>query len=164
MHYSRWLTHGNPEIVIRQMKSPCSVDGCEKNARAHGYCSKHLVRWQKHGDPLFEAPILGRPLKSEVLSYTGVHKRLERQRGAATNFRCVDCGEGAREWSYDGRDTSEHFDIVRGSRVAYSLALEHYEPRCVSCHRKHDGAGNRGRNANGSFATRGERSLAGMGQ
>ena len=30
---------------------PCSVDGCEKRARARGLCWAHYKRWQRHGDP-----------------------------------------------------------------------------------------------------------------
>lgn len=30
----------------------CSVEGCEREARARGWCMKHYHRWWKHGDPL----------------------------------------------------------------------------------------------------------------
>lgn len=30
----------------------CSVDGCSNAIRAHGFCPKHLYRWEKYGDPL----------------------------------------------------------------------------------------------------------------
>lgn len=30
----------------------CTVNGCESNTIARGYCSKHYQRWAKHGDPL----------------------------------------------------------------------------------------------------------------
>jgi hypothetical protein len=153
MHYSRWQTHGDPSIVHVQQKVPCEVSGCTTNAHAHGYCPKHLARWKKHGDPLFEAPTLGRPLKGDVLTFGGVHKRLARTHGSASRHLCVDCGAQAKEWSYDGRDGAEQHELVRGSRVAYSLDLTHYQPRCVSCHRKFDHAGDRDRNADGSFAT-----------
>jgi hypothetical protein len=40
----------------------CSIDGCEKRARAAGLCSGHHYRWKRHGDPLggrrFKAPPL----------------------------------------------------------------------------------------------------------
>ena len=29
----------------------CTVDGCDKTARARGWCSMHYERWRKHGDP-----------------------------------------------------------------------------------------------------------------
>lgn len=30
----------------------CSVDGCDKRCRGHGYCHAHYRRWVKYGDPL----------------------------------------------------------------------------------------------------------------
>jgi hypothetical protein len=30
----------------------CSVDGCERVVKGHGWCSMHYQRWKKHGDPL----------------------------------------------------------------------------------------------------------------
>lgn len=30
----------------------CSITGCEKAARARGWCSAHYGRWRVHGDPL----------------------------------------------------------------------------------------------------------------
>jgi hypothetical protein len=30
----------------------CSVDDCERNAVARGYCTKHYEQWSIHGDPL----------------------------------------------------------------------------------------------------------------
>jgi hypothetical protein len=30
----------------------CSIDECENNAIARGWCSKHWVRWRNHGDPV----------------------------------------------------------------------------------------------------------------
>lgn len=37
---------------------PCSVDGCSRRHKAHGYCSLHYRRWLRHGD-------------AEALRYTG---------------------------------------------------------------------------------------------
>ena len=30
----------------------CSIDGCEKEHVARGFCSMHWQRWREHGDPL----------------------------------------------------------------------------------------------------------------
>lgn len=32
-------------------KPTCSVDGCERSARARGWCPMHYSRWRHHGDP-----------------------------------------------------------------------------------------------------------------
>jgi len=29
----------------------CSLDGCERREKSHGYCSLHLKGWERHGDP-----------------------------------------------------------------------------------------------------------------
>jgi DNA-binding CsgD family transcriptional regulator len=31
----------------------CSIEGCDGDLLAHGWCRKHYLRWYKHGDPLF---------------------------------------------------------------------------------------------------------------
>ncbi|MEP9384531.1 hypothetical protein [Nocardioides sp. KR10-350] len=68
-------------------------------------------------------------------SYAAVHSRLQRRRGSAWGWACVDCGEHAEEWSYDGGDPDERVD-AKGRR--YSLDLSRYVPRCVPCHRRLD--------------------------
>lgn len=30
----------------------CSIEGCERPAQARGWCSLHLQRWRRNGDPL----------------------------------------------------------------------------------------------------------------
>lgn len=32
--------------------SYCIVQDCEKRVKSHSYCSMHLERWKRHGDPL----------------------------------------------------------------------------------------------------------------
>ena len=66
--------------------------------------------------------------------YHTFHGRMLRHRGPARHHACVDCEGSAEEWSYDHKDAAELMD--GGKR--YSLKYEHYEPRCVSCHRKLD--------------------------
>ncbi len=33
------------------MNGVCSADGCERKARARGWCEKHYQRWRRNGDP-----------------------------------------------------------------------------------------------------------------
>lgn len=132
----------------------CSIDGCGRRFHARKLCSMHLQRLVKHGDPLFDSPILGRPLKGEYPTFGAIHKRLSRQRGPAKNYSCVDCRERAAEWSYEGGCPHEMRGMVRGSLVPYSENLDLYVPRCVRCHRVFDRAGEgRIRDESGRFTS-----------
>ncbi|WP_141898688.1 hypothetical protein [Paramicrobacterium agarici] len=132
-------------------KTKCSVDGCDRLSHAHTFCTMHLRRWEKHGNPLVVGERNGRPLKGEVPTWGAIHRRLYRTRGKASSYSCVDCGRAAREWSYNGKDERALFEDFNGTAVAYSLDLNNYDPRCTSCHRKYDGAGKRPRNSKGQF-------------
>jgi len=33
----------------------CSIEGCDRPVRARGWCGAHYVKWQRHGDPLWQA-------------------------------------------------------------------------------------------------------------
>lgn len=39
----------------------CSMDGCEDDASARGWCPRHYQRWRKHGDVHYEPAIPGQP-------------------------------------------------------------------------------------------------------
>ena len=32
----------------------CIVDGCLKGIHSRNFCTKHYLRWWRHGDPLYE--------------------------------------------------------------------------------------------------------------
>lgn len=57
MHYSRWKSHGDPQVTKprRRVEKACVVTGCEKPWLARGLCDKHYYRWRKHGDPALGA-------------------------------------------------------------------------------------------------------------
>lgn len=73
-----------------------------------------------------------------VVSYCTAHQRVSRQRGVAKSHPCVDCAGPARDWSYDGLDPDELFEVIGNSRLAYSLDINRYVPRCRDCHSAHD--------------------------
>ena len=76
--------------------------------------------------------------KKDVVGYHALHARVRTAKGRASEHPCVDCGYRAREWSYIGGDPDELEQLVRGQMMAYSLDLDRYEPRCLSCHRAFD--------------------------
>lgn len=51
-HYYRWKTHGTTDKPLRKkshVKPPCTVDGCEKESLARGWCRTHYTRWYETG-------------------------------------------------------------------------------------------------------------------
>lgn len=48
--------------VVSPAKAVCRIEGCGKPVRCRGWCRKHYVGWQKHGDPLKVIPRRGRGL------------------------------------------------------------------------------------------------------
>jgi hypothetical protein len=151
-HYSRWRSHGDPLKVIVQAKIPCTIETCDEKAHAHGFCAAHLYRHKKYGDPLAEGPGRGVGRKRMAQpSYAGIHKRIFYDKGKATGYACVDCGERAQEWSYDGGCPNELYVVLIKRPVAYSVDQSRYSPRCLKCHRSRDESLDRLRGADGRF-------------
>lgn len=156
-HWSRWKNNGDPLKVKKSgvdfnVKSMCSVEGCGRPNHAHLFCNMHLSRYYKHGDPTVVLPITGRPTLGDVPQFDAIHKRLSRARGSASKYPCVDCGKDAQEWSYNQSDPAELYQAFGAAQVPYSLDINNYDPRCISCHRKFDGTGrNRPRGSDGRF-------------
>ncbi len=121
------------------MNRPCSIDGCDRAHKGHGYCNTHYKRFVRHGDTsVLGNP--GRPLLGDAPGWAAIHKRLMRSRGRASEFFCVDCGKQAAEWSYNNRDPHEIVAMDHGWVLAWSLDMTNYDPRCRSCHRLFDNA------------------------
>ena len=144
VHYQRLRRTGKPEGVHRQT---CSVDGCQGKHRSNGYCRMHAARAERHGDPqrvrsAFWLPGENRPnWTGDDVTYRAMHKRVYRYRGPAKAHDCIDCGGKAGHWSYDLADPHERTDP---NGWLYSTDVDHYQPRCASCHLAFDrGARNR---------------------
>lgn len=73
-------------------------------------------------------------------TYSTAHMRVRADRGPIRDQVCVDCGEQAQHWSYDHTDPDERIGTSGNSPkpVPYSLNPDHYSPRCVPCHKRHD--------------------------
>lgn len=71
--------------------------------------------------------------------YTAAHQRVRQDRGPVTSLMCIDCDQSAYHWSYDHADPNEMLAYgISTNPVAYSLNPDHYEPRCVPCHKRFD--------------------------
>lgn len=75
-------------------------------------------------------------LKTETPAYRTVHSRISKASGKASEHACADCGQAARQWSYDGTDPGELTDPATGCK--YSADPAHYRPRCHLCHVRAD--------------------------
>lgn len=111
---------------------PCEAPDCNGPAVTLGYCDRHYQRLRDIGSL---------EVNRRANSYRGVHGRIVRIRGKATNHTCVDCGRQAEQWSYDHGDPNEKLSTPHGYR--YSLDIDHYDPRCIVCHLRFDRLGGR---------------------
>jgi hypothetical protein len=80
--------------------------------------------------------------RKTTVRYARAHEHIYAAKGKASEHACVDCGQPAAHWSYDGNDSDELTEAGgRNDGRRYSLKPEHYNPRCHGCHVKHDGLG-----------------------
>lgn len=144
MHYYRLRRTGSLDEPFR-VTGECAVQGCSAEATTSGrplgrdgefYCRLHYLRLKHRNDPYFEY----RGERSHL--WTGsdatagaVHQRVRAARGKAKSWSCTDCARPAAHWSYDHLDPDERHDPEKGP---YSVDIDHYFPRCVSCHKRFD--------------------------
>lgn len=69
------------------------------------------------------------------LSYHAAHTQVSKIRGRARHHQCIECGNPARQWSYDHIDPDE---LESPTGLQYSVDPDHYDPRCMTCHRTFD--------------------------
>lgn len=125
--------------VARFENEDCIVEGCGGPRRAGPYCYKHHSRVRRHGSP--DVVLAPRVVSGEDhawwtgddATYDAMHQRVRKARGRAAERVC-ECGEPARQWSYDRADPDER----QSECGPYSLDVEHYVARCVPCHKRFD--------------------------
>lgn len=102
--------------------------GCDAEYSAARYAARHpgAGRFPRN---------TGRPP-----SYGVVHKRVRRERGAATEHVCAaGCGRQAAHWAYDHADPAEVSGPTgRGFVAPYSVDPARYLPLCRPCHTRFD--------------------------
>jgi hypothetical protein len=65
--------------------------------------------------------------------------RVRATKGSASQHTCP-CGAPAAHWAYDHQDPDQRIGQAgkRGEGLPYSLNPDHYQPRCVPCHKAAD--------------------------
>lgn len=119
-------------------RSACSVDGCNRTYRGHGYCRTHHSRWKKYGTPQADVPI--RDGSADNIGYTGAHDRVRSVRGRAAQYVCAvgGCEAAATDWAYDGLDPNAKRGRDHGTELTYSTDPSHYLPMCRTHHIRFD--------------------------
>lgn len=115
----------------------CNFDGCEKPPayRFRGLCRSHYA-WVNKGK---EKRVLS--LWSVDIKPGAAHRRCRILWGRAAEHTCIECGNEAYDWAYDGTDSSQLYaDNGNGTWTWFSRFPEFYMPMCRSCHRKRDGS------------------------
>lgn len=126
--------------------STCSIRGCSRVRKyaKTGWCQTHYHRWWRSEDRPSAPP---EPVAPQIdwwtpASYRTTHARMDQLLGHARLNECVDCGQAAKEWAYDGTDPTEiDGEVSVGGSVygvKWSRFPEFYKPMCYPCHRKMD--------------------------
>lgn len=81
-----------------------------------------------------------RKASGDPASYSAAHGRVRRQRGPASDWRCIQCGAPAEQWAYRSTNARE----IRGTNRAgnprvWSPDPADYDPMCTPCHAARDG-------------------------
>lgn len=111
----------------------CSIDECENEVQARGWCMKHYLRWYRRGT----LDLVGRGRNTwtgDDATYNAVHLRHRKVKGRAGDRKCIECSGPASHWAYDNADPAEK--VAPEGR--YSTDPDHYQPMCVPCHKAFD--------------------------
>jgi hypothetical protein len=137
-HYHRLRRNGAPEAMRRrESRQICRITGCDKlDTGPQGLCSMHDTRVRRYGDPNFlpersykRGPDHPNWVGDEV-TYFGLHHRLKVERGSASGYSCVSCGNQAVDWAYDHTCLEER----QSEHGPYSTDLNRYQQMCKPCH------------------------------
>jgi hypothetical protein len=89
----------------------------------------------------------GRPRTEDGVDrgYPRAHANVRKERGPASDQRCIDCDAWADTWSYVRGCLDEQVGPLKPTDQDSALApycqhTGHYQPRCYSCHGRLDGA------------------------
>jgi hypothetical protein len=133
--YERGLPLEEPFASKEKQPDRCTAPGCDRQAYSLGYCNTHASQYRKHKQV--------RPIRNlwDEVTYHAAHRRCTALWGPASGYPCVDCGNAAADWAYDGTDPTQLEDEAQEAILSirpYSLYPEFYLPMCKACHKKRD--------------------------
>ena len=144
-HYHRWYRNGSP-LTLRGPRPP--TDLVDQRFGALTVLRWKQGRWVCMCDCGAETHVLTGDLnrgsaqscgdrahaRLPKVMYNAAHQRLRVARGNARQYECISCDAPAVHWAYDHADPNE----LTSPHGAYSLDSDHYNPRCVPCHKAFD--------------------------
>lgn len=137
--YRRGLCAACVYAERRANNPPCTIDGCERwqENRRTGLCGTHYARLRRYGHTGLNGP---HREDDRLITYRGMHLRLTRIKGRASDLDCADCGRPARDWAYNHSGISERWEFVTGYLLPFSTDPDQYDALCRSCHVRKDRA------------------------
>lgn len=72
----------------------CSIEGCDREVMARGWCRRHYKRWYQHGDPVAGGPVRGGPIEDRFWSK-------------------VKKGDPAECWEWTGAKTADGYGLFK---------------------------------------------------
>jgi hypothetical protein len=115
----------------------CTVENCSKPGKARNFCNTHYHAWWVLQPKENRSYVKGGRPRKNVVSYGGMHSRLEINKSSASTHECIDCGNTANDWTWNNTCPDVLYGVAKKGRPSlnpYCLHLEHYEARCTPCH------------------------------
>lgn len=138
-HYHQHRRTGTVDEVALAGRQAASAGSCHcgRATFARQMCYNHWyeeVRAEK-------GKVARKDLWDTTIAPGTVHNRARRLWGSASQYPCVECGNDAAEWAYDGTDPTQLYARERPDKstwLYYSRFPEFYMPMCKKCHRIRD--------------------------
>ena len=126
----------------------CSIRGCKRPAKSHGWCSMHYHRWQRHGNPNY----LGHRAPNKIVRRNGIVRIQIIRRDGTTLWARVDARDWERlnlaqyRWCVGWSPNNRTFYVFTNTPVRVKIHSLILPNASMVDHRDHDGLNNRRNN------------------